>query len=453
MRNVFGLEFKVFSVLAGLALVAATTIGFMIFALNESRTNQHIASQLAQLETISNSIFRRSEHYQRYAPRSFPAYNRDLVVFYPDFANDLKSMDDLMIGIGEDYYQRAPAVMIGNIGVGLRTNQVDASFQAMTNAWQTFYSELRLELGDNDAEPRLEWGTKYIRENQEQLRKVVGTSIEMLNHELVIQTERMQKTSYVAMGLLLVMALAGLLWFYIGVTTRLKRAVAGCVRVSSGDFGYQMRDDASHDEIGTLGRAINNLSMRTRLVLSMVDNIRTAKNHSAALHAIWEESKPLFDLVWLGLYRLDNDLDYMELLNAQPQVWSKILKHQDIRAQPSPRQVIQTQESMVIDDMEAFTNTRPTERLIRSLTLKVVNSRSSLLLPLIENGQTWGLLVLISENKNAFGKEDVKLLSNLTPLLSDAFAKVESIAQEKKEVEQAAAEFDESVQQAQASNG
>jgi len=448
MRNVFGLEFKVFAVLAGLAVVAATTIGFMIFALNESRSNQHIASQLAQLETLSSSIFRRSEHYQQYAPRSFPDYNRDLVVFYADFATDLKSMDDLMGEIGADYYQRAPALMVGNIGVGLRTDQVESSFQAMTSSWKTFYSELRQELGDNDAEPRLEWGTKYIRQNQEQLRQVVNQSIMMLNQELSAQTDRMQKASYAAMGVLLVMALAGLLWFYIGVTTRIKRSVAGCVRVASGDFGYQMKDD-SKDEIGTLARAINNLSMRTRLVLSLVDNIRVAKDHSSALRAIWEESKPLFDLVWLGLYKLDNELEYMELVNAQPQVWAKMLKNQDIRAQNSPRRVIQTQESMVIEDMEAFTNTRPTERLIRSLTLKVVNSRSSLMLPLVSNGKTWGILVMISETNNAFRKEDVKLLNNLTPLLSDALAKVQQIKAEP-EAEELVADNVEEVVQAKA---
>jgi len=429
MRSLFGLEFKVFSVLTGLALVAIITLGFMIYALNEGHTNQQLVSRLAQLDTLSGSIFRRSEHYLENAPRSFSDYNRDLIVFYDDFSTDLSRMDQLVKTISEDYYNRAPNKLVDKLGIGLRTDQLDGSFNKMTSAWQTFYLELNNKLGDNPAEPRLEWGTEYIRENQQRLQKTMNQSIEILNEDIRLQTVNMEKTSFLAMGLLALMAVLGLFWFYFGVTHRIKRAVAGCVRVSSGDFGYQMPVN-SQDEIGTLSRAINNLSMRTRLVLSMVDNIRTANDHDTALGAIWNESKTLFDLVWLGLYKLDGDFEHMTLLSAQPQSWAKVLNKQDIRAQQTPMQIIQTQESLVINDIDDFTKSRPTERLMRSLNLKIINSESCLLLPIVHNNRTWGMLIMISKNSHAFSQEDMKLLKKLTPLLSDAFASVEVIAED-----------------------
>jgi len=424
MRNIFGLEFKVFSVLAGLSLVAIVTLGFMIYALNEGNTNQQLASRLAQVNTLSNSVFNRSDNYLQNAPRSFSDYNRDLIVFYTDFSDDLGRMDSLINTTRSNYYSRARSALAENLHISLRTQQLDNSFNRMTSAWNVFYSELNEKLGPDKNEPRLEWGTEYIRNNQALLQQVMNESILFLNKDIRLQTQRMEMISYSAMGLLGFMAIFGLLWFYFGVTHRIKHAVAGCVRVSSGDFGYQMQT-RSNDEIGTLARAINNLSMRTRLVLSMVDNIRTANTHSMALEAIWDESKPLFDLVWLGLYKLDSDLENMELLNAQPRSWSKMLNKQDIRAQQSPMQIIQTQQPLLIDDMEGFSKTKPTERLIRGLTLKIVNSKSCLMLPIVKNKQTWGALVLVSESSNAFSPEDIKLLMNLTPLLSDAFAKVE----------------------------
>ena len=434
MRSLFGLEFKVFSVLTGLALIAITTLGFMIYALNEGRTNQQLASRLAQLDTLSSSIFRRSEHYLEFAPRSFSDYNRDLIVFYADFNTDLSRMDELVNIIGEDYYRRAPNQLVETLGIGFRTETLDASFYKMTSAWKTFYVELHDKLGDNPAEPRLEWGTEYIRENQQALQKIMNQSLEILNEDIQLQTVHMEKTSYFAMGLLILMAILGLLWFYFGVTHRIKLAVAGCVRVSSGDFGYQMPVN-SQDEIGTLSHAINNLSMRTRLVLSMVDNIRTAKDHDTALGAIWNESKTLFDLVWLGLYKLDDGFEHMELLSAQPHSWAKILNKQDIRAQHTPMQIIQTQEPLVINDIDDFSNSRPTERLMRSLNLKIINSESCLLLPIVHNDKTWGMLIMISENRHAFSQEDMKLLNKLTPLLSDAFVSVEVIPEDTNEDE------------------
>ena len=434
MKNLFGLEFKVFSVLTGLSLIAITTLGFMIYALNEGRTNQQLVSRLAQLDTLSSSIFQRSDNYLQFAPRSFSDYNRDLIVFYSDFNTDLVHMNKLVRTIGDDYYSRTPNKVIETLGIGLRTSDLDSSFLKMTSAWKTFYAELNEKLGDDPAEPRLEWGTEYIREHQGPLRQIMNNSINILNEDIRLQAVHMEKTSYLAMGLLAIMVVLGLLWFYFGVTHRIKRAVAGCVRVSSGDFGYQMAVN-SQDEIGTLSRAINTLSMRTRLVLSMVDNIRTAKDHDTALEAIWNESKALFDLVWLGLYKLDDDFEHMELLSAQPHSWAKVLNKQDIRAQHTPMQIIQTQESLVINDIDDFSNSRPTERLMRSLNLKIINSESCLLLPIVHDKKTWGILIMISEDTGAFSQEDLKLLNKLTPLLSDAFVSVEVAPKETDEDE------------------
>jgi len=432
MKSLFGLEFKVFSVLTGLALVSITTLGFMIYALNEGRVNQQLVNRLAQVNTLSDSIFRRSDNYLQSAPRSFSDYNRDLIVFYTDFSDDLGNMDKLVTLTGNDYYSRSSSYIEKNLNIGLRTAKLDKTFNLMTTAWTKFYSELNEKLGPDKAEPRLEWGTEYIRNHQQQLRQIMNSSIVTLNDDINSQTQRMEEVSYLAMGVLVLMALSGLVWFYFGVTHRIKLAVAGCVRVSSGDFGHQINAD-SKDEIGILARAINTLSMRTRLVLSIVDNIRTANNHTAALEAIWDESQPLFNLVWLGLYKLDDDFEHMELLSAQPHSWAKILNKQDIRAQHTPMQVIQTQKALVINDIDDFSSSRPTERLMRSLNLKIINSESCLFLPIVHKGKTWGMLTMISENRHAFTEEDIKLLKKLTPLLSDAFVSVEVLAKDTSE--------------------
>ena len=80
MKTIYRLEFKVFAVLASFVIVAASTFGFMNYALEETRTNQQISSHLSQLDTLSQGIFRRSDRYVQIAPRDFPDYNRDDIV-------------------------------------------------------------------------------------------------------------------------------------------------------------------------------------------------------------------------------------------------------------------------------------------------------------------------------------------------------------------------------------
>ena len=424
MKKIYSLEFKVFAALAGFAVVAVSVLGFMTYALDEGRANQQIFSRLSQLDTLSSGLFRRSDRYVQVAPRDFPDYNRDVTVFYPEFIADLNNMGKLIEEVGRDYYSRKPARIIGGLGIGLRTTALDTSMQTMTTEWQTFFSGLKEQLGDNDAEPRLEWGTIHIREHQGRIRMLVNDLISEMQTNLEQQTKRMQNASYLAMVLLGLMVLAGLVWFYFGVTLRIKQAVAGCVRVSTGDFGYQMKV-GSRDEIGTLSGAINNLSMRARLVLSLIDKVRVARNQKAALQHIWDESNPLFELTWLGLYRFDDDLEHMTLLKALPKVWATNWNRQDIRRQDGPNQVMQSREPLVIRDMGEYTKANPTERMVRNLTRKVADSRSALMLPLVAGDDAWGMLIMVSSSGDAFQQENVKLLESLVPILSDAFTRAE----------------------------
>lgn len=419
MARIFGLEFKVIAVLGFLVVVAASTIAFMAYALEQSQANQPISDRLSSLQVLSQSVFRRSGNYIESAPRSYPDYNRDLIVYYPDFMSDLEGMGGIIEAVHQDYSQRAASLLLGGVHFGLRTAANDQAVDGMRDSWLRFRDGLHEQLGDDRKEPRLEWGTAFIRDNQRDLQTVIAQLIERLRGQLDQQVMLLQTASKLAMGVLAGLALLGLLWFYFGVTRRIRHAVAGCVRVSTGDFGFQM-PARGRDEIGILGRAINTLSSRARLILVLIDRVRRAQDPADALYAVWDEGEQPFALSWIGLFEVRDGERRISLAQACPHDAGTHVRQLDLRTQHVLKDSLQLGEPRVFNDLQTFVQAHPSERLIRELARAVEDTQAIITLPLQHAGDVWGVLVLVSQAADAFSDEHVSLLRNISPLLSEA---------------------------------
>ena len=419
MEKLLGLEFKVTAVLGSIVLIAALTIAIMAFALDQARTNERMGAQVSQLQILSQGVFRRSGNYLGSAPRSYPAYNRDLIIFYPDFMADLGAMGRLIEGIHGHYFDRARALALGPQDIGLRDPGTDQLVTGVHDNWTTFFAGLRDKLGDDPNEPRLEWGTEYIRDHQAELRENIDALIVRINARLVEQNRKLKSASSWAMGLLALLAALSILWFYFGVTRRIKRAVAGCVQVSTGDFGHQIRVKG-RDEIAVLGSAINKLSERARLVLSLTGQMRGASGPRSALEEFWDTCETPFSLNALSLHTWVDGGRALQLLHALPDGGNRT-RRRDVRTQHFVKGLLREGKPEVIVDPEQFMAAHPTERLVRDLTLKGEGSRALLILPLLDKGATWGVLFMTSADPEAFTSEHVALLENLSPVFSQAF--------------------------------
>ena len=95
MKNglTYRLQVKVFMGLGALLLGSALIVLYLELVAQENHGNQQLLSYVKQLETQGKAIQRRGMTYAENAPRDYGPYNRDVIIFYPDFMRDLEAFE------------------------------------------------------------------------------------------------------------------------------------------------------------------------------------------------------------------------------------------------------------------------------------------------------------------------------------------------------------------------
>lgn len=417
----FGLRFKVFSALALVFLIAASLFIYTRWTVDLIAANRAVYGQLAQLQTRGEGFFRRSEHYVQVAPRDYPSYDRDVIVFYPEFLVELHDMDRLVKAIQEFYLREQTGGYASLFGLALRNPELDSQMASIGRDWRDFHDGLREQLGSNLEEPRLEWGTAFIRDREQGLRRSIEGVIELLHAELARQSERIRQAGFYSLAVLGLLSLATLTWFYYAVVRRITGAIAGCVRVSSGDFGYQM-PTRGRDEIGLLGRSINRLSAKARMTMTLQERLRMSQEVPEAMQAIWEEGRDLLDIHWLGLYRYDPQRRQLTIRHALPDVVPGMLRRQHTRSQADLEAALSSAEPMAVNDVGDHLAVEPKARLVRDLLMNTKEGQAVLVLPLQDGTPVKDVLVIVSGKPDAFDMENVALLRNMLNTFARALA-------------------------------
>lgn len=422
MRTIKWLQIKVFIGL-GLFLVSAVAItGTLWLLVQESHTSHELLSHARQVEVLGQAVQRRGLTYVAHAPRDYDTYGRDVVIFYPDFLRDLDAFDQAL-GATERIAQTLPMH-----GLGAPEGKLMQALGQMRRDWTTFRQGFAAKVGDNPNEPRLEWGAEFIRDNQPLLNQLTGELI--ITVETLIQ-ERLTRINELAQWVLILgssFVIIGIIWFYTNIIRRVEQTVAGCQRVASGDFGYQL-PLRGHDEMTQLAAAFNNLSARARLVLMMLDKMQRADAIAHKLASLWQESRSYLPMEWLGLWRLDATGQNLELQSVQtlkplPDTRFKHLA-QVAQNDASLLYLAQNSQPSKIDDLSSFVTSQPNARLLREL-LKQEKLQSALLVPLHAEDGWRGLLVFVTTNPGAYNNEQTQLLANLSTLLANGFARTAS---------------------------
>lgn len=409
-------------VLIGLGLilaVSATVVAAMILALRASHANHAVLEEMGKLDEIGQAIERRALQYADHAPRDYCPYDRDVVIFYPEFLADLEAYDRLI----------AQAVR-SVAGVGMGDAFVGGSFEAprealnkLEAAWTKFRRELAEKLGDNPAEPRLEWGAEYIRDHKAELNAVVGELTRTVEAAIAGHQRAVDRLVVVAAlaGGLLVLAIAA--WFYLRVVRRVVVTVDGCRRVAQGEFGYQV-PVSGRDELAVLADAVNRLSSRARLVLELLDNMQRSDTVDHKLAFFLTDAGAYLGSHWLGLWQKapDGELELLHSAAADlPEHRQRGVLNAADRDSTLPP-LMEHGEVVLIGDISGYIATRPTARLLREL-VKIGYARSALAVPLASDDGWDGLLILASKDGDNYDEEHAALLGNLSRVLANGLAR------------------------------
>lgn len=412
------LQIKVILGLGGLLVTAAVVFGYLSLLAEENHANQDLLSQVRQLQVQGQAIQRRGITYAANAPRDFAPYERDMIIFYPDFVRDLAAFDQTLKGVGKAAATLPGGKLHASSGSLLETvGKVQAS-------WNTFQRGFQDKLGPNPAEPRLEWGAEFVRDNQALINSLTGELINMVDQAV---QERLRNNAELTTAAVIgagVFLLVVVLWFYFSVVRRISLTVAGCQRVTQGDFGYQL-PVAGNDELTTLAQAFNSLSARTRFVLTMLSKMHRSGSAESKIASLWTEASGYLPIKWMGLWEVDAAASNMRLLGlrADKPIAEGILKSLENHACTDASLIGMSREAQPVksDKLTEYVLKTPNARFLREL-VKMERLNSALLVPLASEDGWRGLLMFVAEPQSAYTNEQVELMGNLSHYMANGFA-------------------------------
>lgn len=262
------LQIKVFAGLGIILFGSAAIVAYLNLLSVENYANQELLSYVRQLDVQGQAIKRRGSTYATHAPRDFAPYNRDLIIFYPNFMQDLEAFEQQILHIAKTEKEFPRSILHSS------DNNLRASIQNLQSNWTVFRQGFQEKLGTNPDEPRLEWGADYVQENQELINSITGMLVVTIDNAIQDQLKVNNKLSNIAMASAGTLLILVAIWFYFKIIHRISLTIKGCRRVAQGDFGYQL-PTRGNDELSALANAFNTLSARTRFVLTMLTKMHS----------------------------------------------------------------------------------------------------------------------------------------------------------------------------------
>jgi nitrate/nitrite-specific signal transduction histidine kinase len=417
-RTANWLQIKVVAGLGALLLGAAAIVGYLGLLAQENNASQELLSRVRQLDVQGQAIQRRGVTYANNAPRDFAPYERDMIIFYPDFMRDLNAFEKQLGEVAT----AAAAVPSGHLHEA--NTMLTESVEQMQAGWQRFRRGLQAKLGDNPAEPRLEWGAEYVRDNQALINNLTGALIRTVDKAIQGRLDKNAELTLTAVAGAGGLLLLGVIWFYLSVVRRISMTVSGCQRVAQGDFGYQL-PERGNDELTTLARAFNSLSARTRFVLTMLSKMHRSGSAESKTESLWAEASGYLPMQWLGLWQAnpaDGSMRLLSLRSDKPIADAVMDSLENLARHDTQllRMAMERQPAKVGKLAEYVLKT-PNARLLREL-VKIERLNSVLLVPLVSDDGWRGLLVFLAAAPAAYTDEQIELLGNLAPYMANGFA-------------------------------
>ena len=424
--SAYGLRLK-FSL--GLSLLLALWLSSSLFqwqALQLSERNHRVLGHLEQLPTLRAALSERSRSYLHNAPRDYLSYNRDVQIFHRDLLNDLQryasQLEGQLTAITQRQALTLPETLLQLAGAGTALAQLEQAASQLTQTWQRQRTGLTEALGHNLEEPRLEWGAKLIVQQAVQLAKDESAFTDAYRQVLEGEKRLMQHLLSALLSLSALLLLLGILWFYRSVVRGIVQTAAAFTRVAGGDFGHQI-DNPRRDELGLLVQAFNQVSGRTRFVLTLLHQLNRAGEPQSVAQRLFELLQEPLGLTWLGILSSDSHGQLRPLASApatlkqnfpveadKPGFGQQLLRHQG--------QSDWLRTERLAEHVLHF----PQDRLLREV-LRVHGGETLLSLPLQLGSRQDVLLLMLKQNTS-----DQQLLDLLQSLAQPIALRVQELA-------------------------
>jgi nitrate/nitrite-specific signal transduction histidine kinase len=406
-----GLTTKTTVVGTAALLIIAITLWLSNQSISQLSDDISLSKNMSRLEQLVALLKEQSTQYGANAPRDYESYNRDLKVYYSQLQDNLKSINQMVSQTAHDFYNRSSTTDFLMDQSLLETNQ--QAFHAMEQKLAAFNNGFAEQMGDDQQAPRLEWGNRFILTDASGLFAQIAMTHELFESLVTAQKQATVNFNWLIMALIALILVAMLAWLNHSVVRRIVRVARACREVALGNYGLRLSDQHD-DEIGQLVSDFNQLSNRSKSILTLLDQLHKAADKQQAMNTIRNETQDIVNNT--NVYFLSPKKDsYAVQLIASTQSQQGLLGKALLPADTT-LEGLEHQEHNLIDDVLAHTIKEPNSHFAKYL-LNQVDARSLLVFRIKLQHQT-GLLLFTRNSKNGFADSQVQTLKSLGPLFA-----------------------------------
>jgi signal transduction histidine kinase len=428
-QRLSSLSFQLTAGFLGLILLFAGAGLYAVGAFQRQLAYDALVEIAGRLELAAEQIHAQAMNYKQNAPRDYPAYYRDVRLYYRDLTTHVATFDQVVDAFMKgDFSHDVPTPlpwMMPRLGSG-----VTLAIRDLEQTWEGWRGALFEAIGEDTEEPRLEWAAEHIIAKYAVLGDATATLTQALRDWTASEY---QKVVQGALGLAVVVVLvaAGLLLILrYRVLAPLQRTIAGFQRVADGDFGHRLPVEGS-TEIRELTSSFNRLSVRLDLLHQLIRRLQQGSDLDELVGFLSGEFRDLLGFDWIGVVFIDD-------ARANARVETGWL---DGSPQPSDRRLYRLQgtllESALADavpihvaDAVARVRENPAYEFLGHLV--ALGMRDAIFLPLTAQTQTPvpAVVVFATRRPEGFDGARRRLLGNIAQLLTQAFGRTARFAEQ-----------------------
>ncbi|MCG6867851.1 MAG: HAMP domain-containing protein [Gammaproteobacteria bacterium] len=413
------LRFQISAALLSLLALFAGTVTYTVYALEQQRNATMVLNLAGRLELAGEQLAMQAMNYQENPPRDYETYHRDVRLYYQDLLAHLDTFDEILMAFSYQEFDTKLTGMQKTLHTDL-TPPVREAVSSTVDLWMGYRRDLQEKLGEDEQEPRLEWGAGYIVDHHNELRDSTLELLDSLQDQIGTRLRHIYAINNIVLAAAFVISVLIILMIYLRVLGPLDRAVQGMKRVSSGDFGHQV-EPSGNSEIASLTRSFNRLSSRLRALFRLIDRIEQGSDLDGTLRFVLEEFAGLLPMDWVCALFAEKASDQLRMERARDRegegpvagarfpcsgtLMEKALKN------GVPQHVPNTAEAGRADGGAFFR------------MLSEQGRRSAIALPFSELTPFPGLLVIASRDLDAYTDEHLELLTNIAHLITHSFGR------------------------------
>jgi len=413
------LRFQISAALLSLLALFAGAVTYTVYALDEQRNAAMVLNLAGRLELAGEQLAMQAMNYQENPPRDYSTYYRDIRLYYQDLLSHLTTFDEILMAFSDQEFDTALTGMQKTLHTDLAP-PVRKAVASTVDLWMGYRQDLQEKLGDNEAEPRLEWGAEYIVGRHDELRDSTLELLDSLQDQIGSRLERIGVINNIVLVAAFAISVMIVLMIYLRVVGPLDRAVQGLKRVTRGDFGHQV-EPSGNSEIASLTRSFNQLSSRLRAIFRLIDRIEQGSDLDGTLRFVLEEFGGLLPMDWVCVLFAEKGSDALRMERACSRDGEEPIS--GIRYPCSGTLLETALETGVPQHVSDTANAGQTDGEAFFRMLSEQERHSAIALPFSELTPFPGLLVIASRDLDAYTHEHLELLTNIAHLITHSFGR------------------------------